>query len=157
MDQRELLDLIRAERGDWDTLVDSLEPDQIDVAGVSGAWSVKDIIAHITWFEREMVGLLRVRALVGSELWQFSPDRRNEAVYQRNRYRPLDDVLADAAQVREELLGELQLLEDRDLVDPERFPGMPGDWKPWKVIAGNTFEHYRDHRHDVQTWLAKEA
>ena len=59
-----------------------------------GKWSVKDLVAHITWSESEMVGVLAGRALVGSDLWSLTNDERNEIVYQQNRDRPLDEVLA---------------------------------------------------------------
>jgi hypothetical protein len=35
----------------------------------AGKWTVKDVIAHITWHERQMIGLLEGRALVGSPWW----------------------------------------------------------------------------------------
>ena len=56
--------------------------------GVVGKWSVKDLVAHITWSEREMVGVLAARALAGSDLWSLTNDERNEIVYQQNRDRP---------------------------------------------------------------------
>jgi hypothetical protein len=32
---------------------------------------------------------------------------------------------------------------------------MPADWLPWRIIAENTSEHYRDHAAIVRAWLAK--
>ncbi len=107
MSKRTLLELVDTERAIWYRSVEHLEPHQMEVPSVCGDWSVKDIIAHIAWFEDEMVGMLRTRALEG--------------------------------------------------VDAARFAGMPADWQPWKAIAGNTFEHYRDHGHGVRAWLAKQA
>jgi uncharacterized damage-inducible protein DinB len=127
---------------------------ELSAPGATGTWSVKDVIAHITWFEREMVGVIQARALVGSELWNLPPDARNAAIFVQNRDRSLADVLAEAERVYAELLAAIETLTDEELADPARFAGMPTDWQPWRVIAGNSFEHYRDHALALQAWLA---
>ena len=122
-------------------------------SGVVGEWSVKDVIAHITWHEREMVGVLRARALVGSDLWNLPLDQRNAAIFEQNRHRPLSDVLTEAQQIFPHLVELVQTLDDQDLIDPSRFAQMPADWQPWQVIASNSFEHYRAHIPDLRAWL----
>jgi muconolactone delta-isomerase len=153
MNQAALLDVIRSEWALWEALLDEIDEAQMIQPGVAGEWSVRDIVAHITWFEREMVGTLQARALAGSDLWQLPADQRNARIFEENRDRPLHDVLAEAQQVHQQLLGEVEALAEDDLVDPHRFPGMPEDWQPWKVIADNSNEHYRDHSQDVRMWL----
>jgi len=51
----------------------------------------------------------------------------------------------------------VQSLDDQDLHDPARFAGMPADWSPWRIIAGNSFEHYRAHASDLRQWLDKQS
>ena len=123
-------------------------------AGCLRSRSVKDIIAHITWYEREMTGVIEARALVGSELWSVPLDERNEAIYRENKDRPLAEVLDEARQVHDRLMHQLESLSEQDLQDPGRFAEMPSDWKPWAVIASNTYEHYQHHVLQVSTWLA---
>jgi uncharacterized damage-inducible protein DinB len=157
MDKTTFLATLRAERAAWDNLLGKLLPlgeAGLTASGVTGAWSVKDVIAHVTWFEREMIGMLRARALVGSELWNLSQDERNAAVFAENRDRPLENVLAEAERVYAELLAAIEALAEEDLADPAHFAGMPADWHPWQVIAGNSFEHYRDHGPALGAWLA---
>jgi hypothetical protein len=103
------------------------------------------VIAHITWHEKEMIGLIEAHALVGSELWDLPLDRRNAVIYDRNKDRSLEDVQQEARQVYAQLLERLDTLSEADLHDPGRFPNMPPDWQPWKLIAENTYEHYDDH------------
>jgi uncharacterized protein (TIGR03083 family) len=155
MNKAELLKDIRAEWALWEALLGEIEEAQMTQPGAAGEWSVKDVIAHITWFEREMVGMLQARALVGSDLWQLPTDERNARIFEENQDRPLQDVLAEAQQVHRQFLEEFEALAEDDLADPHRFPGMPEDWQPWIVIAGNSNEHYRDHSRDVRTWLEK--
>lgn len=151
MNKAELLDRIGAERARWEALLAMVDEARMDEPGVAGEWSVKDIVAHITWHEREMVGMIRRHALVGSGLWQLALDQRNAEIFKENKDRPLDDVLEESRAVHQQFLDALGTLSEEDLVDPGRFPGMPPDWRPWDVVAGNSYEHYEQHMQDVRT------
>jgi uncharacterized damage-inducible protein DinB len=139
----------------WETLLAQIDQERFTQSGVAGDWSLQDIIAHITWHEKEMVGLVEAHALFGSELWNLPTDERNAAIYAEVRDLPLEQVLAESAQVHQQLLDALPSLSDADLTDPAGFPNMPPDWQPRLVIAQNTYEHYQDHIKDVERWLAE--
>jgi len=155
MNKAEFFDTLRTERARWDELLSQIDETQMTQPGVVGEWSVKDIFAHVTWFEREMVGMLQARALIGSELWDLSQDERNAVVFERNRHLPLRDVLAEARRVYEQLLEGLQSLSEEELTDAGRFREMPAEWLPWKIIADNTYEHYLAHAPAIRAWLEK--
>jgi hypothetical protein len=155
MNKARLLTGIREEWARWEASLDGMDEVQMTRPGVTGVWSVKDIIAHITWFEREMVDMLQARALIGSDLWQLPADQRNARIFEENRDRPLHEVLAEAKRVHQQLSEGVEALAEDDVVDPHRFRGMPEDWKPWEVIVENSSEHYRDHSRDLGTWLEK--
>jgi hypothetical protein len=95
-----------------------------------------------------MVRMLRDRALVGSDLWQWPADERNAAIFELNRQRELPDVLSDASEVYQQLLNALEPLTDEDLNDARRFREMPADWQPWRILAQNSYEHYEHHLDD---------
>ncbi len=157
MDKATFITTLRADRALWDDLLAELLPlgeAALTAPGAAGEWSVKDVISHVAWFEREMVGVMRARALVGSDLWRLPLDERNDVICAENRARPLPDVLVEAGRVYAELLAALETLTDADLADPARFAEMPADWLPWEMIASNSFEHYRDHAPDLRAWLA---
>jgi len=153
MDKIRFLDTLLAERAEWDRVLSQIDVARMVVPRVAGEWSVKDVVAHVTWFEREMVGVLTAYALVGSDLWDLPGDERNRVIFEQNRQRPLDDVLTEARQVFDQLLAAVRPLSDEDLVDPGRFRDMPADWVPWQILAGNTYEHYRDHLPALRAWL----
>jgi hypothetical protein len=123
------------------------------IPGALGKWSVKDLVAHITWSEREMVGMLAARALLGSDLWNLTNDERNEIVYQQNHDRPLDEVLAESKAVYAHLFELISAMSAAELNDPGQFAAMPAGWLPWRVIAGNTYIHYREHAQNLKDWL----
>ncbi len=154
--KRELLEDLRAGRAEWDTLIAKVDPARLDEPGVEGEWSVKDIVAHVTWYEREMIDLFNTHVLTGSELWGQPQDARNAEVFKQNRERPPTEILAEAQQVFRELYAALQPLDDQDLNDPSRFQNMPGEWVPWQILAGNSFTHYPDHIPSIEQWLARQ-
>ena len=149
----ELIQVIEDAWLNWMNLVKQMQ-DKKSTNIVMDNWFLKDIIAHITWHEQEMVGLIQAHALVGSELWNLPTDERNAAIYEQVKDLPLEQVLADSEQVHQLLLDALPTLSDEDLIDPSSFPNMPPDWQPWMIIAQNTYEHYEDHMKDVEKWLA---
>lgn len=147
------LDRVRAE---WEALLVEIGEERMLLPGATGEWSVKDVLAHVLWCEREMVGVCQARALVGSELWELTDDERNPIVVSWYRDRPLAEVLAQERQVYAQLLEEIHRLCDEDLNDAGRFRDMPAHWLPWQVIAGNSFQHYQDHLLPIRAWLAQQ-
>lgn len=153
MDKATFLETLRAERAEWESLLTEIGEEHMLLAGATGAWSVKDVIAHIMWSEREMVGVCQARALVGSDLWAMTDDERNPIVVAEYRARSLQDVLSEERQVYAQLLAEVEKLSDEDLNDARRFREMPSNLLPWQVIAGCSFKHYRDHIEPLRAWL----
>jgi hypothetical protein len=151
MTRAEFLGHLLAEREHWETLLDQVEDVETSRQQAEGEWSVKDVIAHVTWHEREMLEVARQRALVGSDLWDLPTDQRNAAIYEHNRDRPLSEVLDEARSVYPQLLAALEGLSDEDFTIASRYARMPTDWLPWKLFAENTYEHYRDHIVDLRS------
>ena len=124
MDKNEILERTEREYAAWQTLVSRLDDEQITRQPVLENWTVKDLIAHITWYEEQMVIVLQSRALSGSDLWGIPTSERNQVIYAEYKDRPLAEVRAHAAQVHTALVELLESLTADDLVDPAHFPGM---------------------------------
>ena len=155
MDKAEFLENLQNERLAWETQLSRAGREQMVQPGVVGDWAVKDLVAHVAWSEREMVGVLEAMTLVGSELWSLSNDERNAIVYEQNRARALEEVLTEERELYRRLLELLQDLSEQALNDPGYFKDMPEDWIPWMVLRGNTYKHYHEHSQDLRTWLDK--
>src|SRR4051794_18108903 len=54
-----LADILRAERVQWNALLDQVGIDRMDMPGVEGEWSVKQLVAHLTWYEQAVVEAAR--------------------------------------------------------------------------------------------------
>lgn len=154
MDKETFMETLRATRTEWESLLAEIGEERMLLEGANGVWSVKDLVAHIMWGEREMVGVCQQRALVGSDLWEMTDDERNPIMVSWYRDTPLQAVLSEEREVYARLLAEVEQLSDADLNDARNFRDMPPDWQPWQVIAGCSFKHYRDHMPTLRAWLA---
>ncbi len=154
MSKGELLQTLQATRAAWDALLAEVGPDRMSIPGAAGKWRVQDIVAHITWGERQVAQLLRRRRFDMDEpLWQMSTNDRNEAVFQKNANRPLTEIMAEARQAYQDLLDAIHAASDEDLNDPARYPGMPETWRPWQLVVGNSYRHYLEHSPSIRAWL----
>jgi len=156
MDKATFINTLEQSRAEWEALLAQVDEERMLQPGAAGKWSVKDVIAHVTWGEREIVPIMRTHVLAGSELWNLSDDERNEIVYQQNRDRPLQEILQEEQQAYADLLEAAQTLSDEDLNDPHRFKQMLEEWVPWQIIAGCSFKHYQDHMPSIREWLAQQ-
>jgi hypothetical protein len=149
MDKMEFISRVKTTHQDYETILAGLSEAQILQAHTCGDWSVGDVIAHVTWYERQMVGVLTTHSLKGSDLWNLSLEERNAAIHAKNKDRPLPEILVESRQVFQTMLELLEGLAEEDLLEASRFREMPPDWIPWEVIASNTFEHYPVHTQDI--------
>ncbi|MDD5466544.1 MAG: DinB family protein [Anaerolineales bacterium] len=153
--REQFIEEVRRTRQAWQAALSQVPEGRLQEAGVCGDWSVKDLIAHIAWYEGEMVGLLSRRELAGSELWNLPLEARNAAIHALSQDRPLPEVLAEARETAAAFLAWLATLSEEELNDPGRFTNMPLEWQPWMVIASNSSEHYQEHLSQLHAWLAR--
>ena len=139
-------------------ILTTLDKTQYFTEGVIPGWSIKDILAHIaSWHHRLLMWL--DAAVRNEEPTISGPDNveemdaLNAQFYQKNKSRPLDEVLADFLTTHQQIMDIVQAMPEDDLMSPHRFAWSQG--KPlWHFIAGDTFEHYQEHLAQIQEWLA---
>ena len=133
MEKSELIRRIETARRGWDELLGRVDDGLALRPGAEGELSAKDLVAHVTWYEREVVRMLRSRTMEGSGLWALGPDERNAAIYEQARDVSLEDVRAESARVSSALMEQLELLPEEAYQDAARFTDMPPEWEPWKL------------------------
>lgn len=149
------IETLRRSRQAWEDALAAISKEERAVPGFAGEWSLKDVVAHIAWYEREMVGILRARRFVGSDLWEQELEARNAEIHALNALRLPADVFAEEGVLYEEMMALLDALDEQALNQAAAFPGMPAEWMPWEVIASNTYEHYDDHLAQAKAWAAR--
>lgn len=150
----DLLERARRERDELTALWSGLSDDEmIRRPGPQSEWSVKDVIAHITWWESAMTNWVS-RALTGEMLARTeTPDEINARVFADNRDMPLETVLAAFDASFPPLESLLNRLTDDEINDAEvcDIRGMP----LLNFIVGNTFAHYADHVEDLRAYVER--
>jgi len=151
----ELLAQIRDERRKLEALLATLTPDQMIQPGVDGAWSVKDILAHIAtwegWMREWTASHLRGEAPKVPGQWDI--DRMNAETYARVKDMPLAEVLEE---FRRSYRDSLALAES--LTEAQLQTEYPDTWprgRLWTGLAANMNQHYQEHRKDIEKWLAE--
>ncbi len=100
-----------------------------------------------------MVNMLETMKLQGSPLWELGTDERNIRIMEMNANHPWQQVISTYDSVQPELIDLISRLEEAALKNPTYFDNMPEEWIPLEIIAGNTYEHYEHHTHDIQEFL----
>lgn len=160
MNKLELLKWLTEEQQKWELLLAAIGETRMDQAGINGDWSMRDIIAHLTGWQRWLVARLQAAGTGRPEPpppWPAglaSEDDINTWIYASNRMHNVRHVLDDAHDVYEQLLAVLQALpEDCQIESIEaKFHVI---WVSGQRFAvGEFFHHfYDDHAADVRTWL----
>jgi hypothetical protein len=145
MPKQEFLQKVRTAWNELENIVSGVQLSLMDFVHSEGNWTIKDILAHVTWYETEMVDLLSTHVFGGSELWDLPLQPRNTAIFTLIKDRELEAVISEFYTIHAELMKQLENLNDDELTDPRYFTGMPSDWQPWQVIDSNTSEHYPEH------------
>lgn len=153
--REELLSVIERE---WTALLRSVErlsPDEI-TAPDSGGWSPKDNLAHLSeWMKilleyhldgRPPHEVLGVDVEVVKD-WDF--DVINAALLEQNRNRSSDEVLSELKDMYRAVLARLNAMSFDDLMKP-RFPDDPDSYPVLASVAGDTYEHFAEHREAIE-------
>lgn len=151
----ELLDRIDRE---WEALEGAIShiPREQMEDPVSGGWSVKDNLAHLAEWER-FLRLHHIQGLPSHEVMgveesvfrAVDEDGLNAILFERNKGRSAADVTDALRASHEQVLRDLSDMSVEEMMRP----AYPEDQEARPLlawIAGNTYEHYREHRLSIE-------
>src|SRR5262249_44806942 len=151
-----LASILQAERIRWNALLAQVGLARMEVPGVEGEWSVKELVAHLTWYEQGVVEGARQVLSTGTFTRRrpdgMGLDENNAVIAVESRMRPVSEVLAQADEVFGQLLAIVTACPQDILNDPRRL-GLPDDMVPWMGVANNSYAHYRQHEPALRAWL----
>lgn len=163
MDKSILLNWLQDEQKQWEEFLDRIEPARMDQPGVNADWSMKDIIAHLTGWNRWLVARLQAAQRGEPEPLPHWPahlqneDEINAWIYESNQERSERQVLEETHQVYQQLRTVIEGLPDEtriERIEPSFYLVWVGDKR---FLASEFFNHFHDdHEPDVQAWLARE-
>jgi hypothetical protein len=159
MRRAELVQQLNSEHEAWRTLLAEIGEDRMEEPGVAGAWSIKDVVAHLTAWRRRTVGRLEAVARGQPEPKPEWPadltedDAINAWFHERDRNKSVSQTLADSRRVFEHLVLAIEKMPEDTLEHPERLPWLQGT----PVSGAAFFAHFHDeHEADMRAWLSRQ-
>jgi hypothetical protein len=158
----QLLDLIEREHATFAGSFAQLSDGQMTQPGVENEWSIKDILAHISFWHRRLSYLIDC-ALRGEPFARLrnegedgdaAIDRVNAENEAANKHRPLAEVRAEYEQAYAQALASVARLADDDLGADSRLSAFLGG-SLLELIAGDTYEHYQEHLTAILAWAER--
>lgn len=159
MKKQEVLDQIREAREEMQQALNGLANDMMLRPGVVGMWSVKDVLAHLSIWQSELI-----TALSQLDQPQHAPhiveiediDEFNAEQYRANVRRPLDIILEDFEGVHKHLIKTVEELDEKTLNDNRTFSWMEGE-PLWYLIAENGYWHEQEHAEEIRQWRKEQG
>jgi hypothetical protein len=154
----DLIETLTRERAALLEIVEGLDDAALDRKGVVGAWSIKNVLAHLAAWEGVVVGITpaRLATRVKPEILRAinaDEDAFNaEQVGLRERLSPADQF-AELETTRAALLRLFEDLGDETLARRNPWPEWEGTLAEY--FLANICEHEREHRDDMQAAVAR--
>jgi hypothetical protein len=156
----ELLERTRQEYDKLEQALGGLSEAQISAAP-DGDWSVKDLLAHIAAWQQILLRFhigkrpfAEAAPGIGVDYASSDVDTINDALYQRDRDRTLSDVLDTFRRSHQQTMVAIEGMSETELSQPYTPPGRDRGGQIIDWIAGDTYEHYMEHRETIEK-LAK--
>ena len=152
----ELLLAMKSARNEWDSLIAQIPHQRLSEPLASGTWSIKDVIAHVTEYDRWLALGLALRLQKPPKIWldDISLDEFNAVLHEQIADRNLDDILLDSKQVFQDLIHEVEAHSEAYLFGTQRVEGVPDEVTPYQILKSKSYGHYLDHIPAIRAWLA---
>lgn len=128
----------------------SLSDSELMEPGAAGAWSVRDVIAHVTWWEEEALAHLPT-ILAGGRPPRYSTryggiDAFNAQMMEKRKDLTLAEVLRQRDATHRRLLEFVRSVPESEYARETRFR---------RRLRLDTYGHYRKHAEAIQKWRAQ--
>lgn len=136
-----------------------LSPAQLHEPRLEGGRSVKDTLAHLTWWDQWLlmtlpadeassdppIALPLADQIPASDTWA---EELNAKTFSYNQSRELFEIQAEFEATRSRLLRRVSQLTLDDLYRPERLSAAIG--QPAAPLILGIYEHYEEHAHELE-------
>jgi carboxymethylenebutenolidase len=155
MDREGLLSQMRQGRQELEEVLSHVPDGKMTRPVLPNGWSVKDMLAHIGFWERraaELYSYFRSGQAIDPKPGTMSTEELNQRVYDTNRWLALGEMIEFEKISYNALYRLAATVPEADLFDPQRFPATEGNpFYEW--IIANACGHYNDHLPDLRNWL----
>src|SRR5215212_5560803 len=129
-----------------------LSDSRLTEPGVAGDWSVRDVIAHVTWWEEEALRHLPL-IVAGGRPPRYSVayggiDAFNALMAERKRDLALTDILTLQDDTHQRLIDFIQAVPEDQFTRETRFR---------RRLRLDTYSHYPIHTRAIQEWRQRSS
>ncbi len=152
MTREQLLARIDAAWAAFQNSYSGLADERLVEPGVAGDWTVKDVIAHVTWWEEEALTHLP-HIVEGGRPPRYSVtyggiDAFNALMSERKQALSLAEVLRQAAETHERLIAYVGSVPEEFITRETRFR---------RRLRLDTYSHYPIHTEAIRWWRQEHA
>lgn len=150
MDRQQLLKKINQAWDDLASAYESLSDKALMEAGALEEWSIKDTIAHVTWWEEEALAYLPW-IMEGKKLPRYADeyggiDAFNAKMVEEKWELSLSEVFQERDETHRRLLDFLKKVPEEYFATETRFR---------RRLRLDTYGHYKIHAEAIQAWRDK--
>lgn len=147
MDTQQVLEKLDRAWKDFEESYAGLSNEQLLTPNVTGKWSVRDIIAHVTWWEEEALKHMPV-ILEGGKPERYSDkyggiDDFNAIMTVKRSHLTVEEVLQQHNEVHEHLLAYVRAAPEELWARETKFR---------RRLRLDTFGHYPVHTNAIKAW-----
>src|SRR5262245_20109411 len=157
MHRQQLLDVVEDTWRQLDAAIDGLDEAALTEPGVVEAWSIKDLLGHITVWEqmalRRMERWRRGEPLIDPD-WTSTDDYNAGEAAQRRDW-PLARMREDQAVTRQQLRATLEALTDEEwatVASAGELRAPIGDWVGGDLGGAGPGTHAAEHAQHIRAW-----
>ena len=154
-------ELMSAIKREWKLLMEVVDrlDEQKMTATDEGGWSPKDNLAHLAEWMNSLMGYHmdkrpahEVMRLAEEQAKGWDMEVINPVLFERNKDRPVEEVLDELKQTYEKLVAKLDAMSFEDLMKP-RHANDPEKRPLLMWVLGDTTEHFSEHRETIEKML----
>jgi hemerythrin superfamily protein len=146
LDKNEFIHRIVSARNKIEQLIENLPEEKLNEIKNQSGWSIKTLIAHLTFWER---------ATLDCHCGSASPESLkdvpaiNAALVSRTNSRTSTEVVHEFHHHGAVLIEELHQFTDDQMTGPAPWKD---DKQLWEHLADDTIVHYEEHEKTLRTW-----
>lgn len=148
MNKAEFLMLLRSKRAGLEENLARLSAKILVTRSTPDSWSIKDALAHLTYYEQHMLNNVRQSMENGTEISGVTLEEqttRNAQIFANNWDKPLAEVLTEMRGSFAQVTAYVETIPEDILLDPDHFAWLNG-MPLWQYILDETSgEHYEEH------------
>lgn len=152
-----LLRMIGEQHDRLETTIAAMSAAELTAPSLDGGWSAKDALAHLAFWEQNMLSRIR-RAAAGERIERShltdeqraaEVDRINAEAYLARREQPLAEVLAEFHRSYQEVRSYFDSLSEEQIFGSDAISAQLG-YPVIELMAGDTYDHYSEHADAIQ-------